>query len=74
MESSCVRHNLIPGTSRLFLDYLYNFDRVARFYGSGWDAEQLTETARAIRFPAERRKQLVAALRAAIGDPTQVPA
>jgi bacillithiol biosynthesis cysteine-adding enzyme BshC len=68
MESSCVRHNLIPGTSRLFLDYVYNFDRVERFYGSGWDAEQLTETAGAIRFPAERRKQLVAALREQNGD------
>src|SRR5690349_20107826 len=68
MESSCVRHNLIPGTSQLFLDYLYNLDRVARFYGSGWDAEQFNETARALRFPEERRKQLVAALRGQNGD------
>jgi len=59
MESSCVRHNLIPGTSRLFLDYLYNFDRVERFYSAGWEAEQVAETARALRFPEERRKQLV---------------
>jgi bacillithiol synthase len=63
MEPSCVRHNSIPGTSRLFLDYLYNFDRVGGFYGrDGWDAEHVAETAKAIQFPAERRRQLVAAL------------
>jgi bacillithiol synthase len=69
MEPSCVRHNSIPGTSRLFLDYLYNFDRVASFYGrDGWDGEHVAETARAIQFPVERRRQLVAALRAQNND------
>jgi len=69
MESSCVRHNLIPGTSKLFLDYLYHFDRVSRFYaGDGWDAEQVVDAARAVQFPAERRRQLVAALLEQNGD------
>lgn len=69
MESSCVRHNLIPGTSKLFLDYLYHFDRVSSFYaGHGWDAEQVVEAARAVQFPAERRRKLVAALREQNGD------
>lgn len=26
----------LPGVSRLFLDYLYAFPRVATFYGSSW--------------------------------------
>jgi len=69
MEPSCVRHNFIPGTSRLFLDYLYNFDRVAGFYSSeGWDAEHVAGTAKTIQFPDKRRKELVAALRAQNSD------
>jgi bacillithiol biosynthesis cysteine-adding enzyme BshC len=69
MEPTCVRHNTIPGTSRLFLDYLYNFDRVDRFYGGeGWDAEHVLGAARGVRYPKERRKQLVAALREQNGD------
>lgn len=71
MEPSCVRHNHIPGTSRLFLDYLYNFDRVSRFYGTeDWDAEHVVGAAKAINFPVERRQQLVAALRAQNSDST----
>src|SRR5690242_6060388 len=69
MESSCVRHKLIPGTSKLFIDYLYHSDRVSRFYaGGGWDAEQVVDAARAMQFPAERRRKLVAALREQNGD------
>ena len=69
MEPSCVRHSLIPGTSKLFLDYLYNFDRVDRFYGNnGWDVDQIADSAAKIDFPSERRKELVAALREQNGD------
>ena len=69
MEPTCVRHNSIPGTSRLFLDYLYHFDRVCCFYGSeGWDAECVVGAARGVRYPKDRRKQLVAALREQNGD------
>jgi bacillithiol biosynthesis cysteine-adding enzyme BshC len=64
MEPSCVRHNAIPGTSRLFLDYLYNFDRVRRFYGQeSWDPEHIAAAACQVDFPDARRRQLVAALR-----------
>src|SRR6476661_3188753 len=69
MEPSCVRHNSIPGTSRLFLDYLYNFDRVGKFYHhDGWDAEHVVGAAKAIQFPAERRKRLIEALAAQNSD------
>src|ERR1700744_262559 len=69
MEPSCVRQNLIPGTSQFYTDYLYEFDRVGRFFPySSWDSEQVVETARQIQYPAERRARLVAALREQKGD------
>jgi bacillithiol biosynthesis cysteine-adding enzyme BshC len=69
MEPTCVRQNLIPGTSQLFSDYLYQFNRVARFFPySSWDSEQVLETARQVQYPTERRARLVAALREQNGD------
>jgi bacillithiol biosynthesis cysteine-adding enzyme BshC len=32
MDPACLRHTEIPGTSKLFADLSYHFDRVARFY------------------------------------------
>ena len=32
MRSVCLPHTSLPGTSALFADYLYHFDRVQRFY------------------------------------------
>lgn len=64
MESSCVRHNLIPGSSKLFTDYLYHFDRVDGFYPAHFqDGEALSRSAQAVDFPEKRREALVAALR-----------
>ena len=63
MEPSCVRQDLIPGTSRLYADYLYHFNQVSAFYPGGLpDAESVISAARALDFPASRRAQLVAAL------------
>jgi bacillithiol biosynthesis cysteine-adding enzyme BshC len=71
MEPSCVRHNLIPGTNRLFSDYLYNFERVSRFYGPHFLAPgSLIDNANSLRFPDTRREQLVAALREQGNDRT----
>lgn len=64
MEAACVRHTDLPHTSRLFSDFLYQFDRVARFYdGSPFDRESYRRAAARIDFPGERRAALVAALR-----------
>jgi bacillithiol biosynthesis cysteine-adding enzyme BshC len=64
MEPSCVRQNLIPGTSKLFSDFLYNFDRVARFYpASPFDFEAIRSVAAALNYPESRRHALVSALR-----------
>src|SRR5690348_10789048 len=64
MESACLRHTEIPGTSTLFSDFQYRFDRVAQYY-SGWpgDPASYDRAAAAIDYPDERRAALVEALR-----------
>lgn len=64
MNPSCLKQTLIPGTSKLFADYLYNFDQVSRYYD--WDPfchDSFARAAAQIEFPAERRRALVEALR-----------
>ena len=64
MEPSCVHQTSIPGTSKLYGDYLYCYERVSGFYPRHFsDLEGLTQAARALEFPDERRAQIVAALR-----------
>src|SRR5438309_289359 len=69
MESSCVHQTLIPGTTKLFADYLYNFDQVKNFYPAHFtDIEELAASAKRVDFPEERRALLIAALREQNGD------
>jgi bacillithiol biosynthesis cysteine-adding enzyme BshC len=69
MECSCVHQTLIPGTTKLFADYLYNFDRVKSFYPAHFThTEELAAAAKRVDFPDERRALLVAALREQNGD------
>jgi len=64
MEQHCIRHTELPGTSRLFGDLLYHFDRVERFYPHNpYDPESYVKAAQQIVYPADRRTALVAALR-----------
>lgn len=64
MESHCIPQTRLPGTSRLFADYVTHYDRLARFYAHDpFDPESLTRAAAAIDFPAGRRAAIVAALR-----------
>lgn len=68
-ESACLRHTDIPHTSKLFLDFQYHFDRVARFYnGQPNDPSTFARAASEVRYPDQRRAELVAALRARNGD------
>lgn len=63
MGSACIRHTELPQTSRLFSDFLYRFDRVARFYEhSPYEPESYREAAAQISYPAERRSALVEVL------------
>lgn len=64
MEPSCVRQTLIPGTSQLYGDYLYNFERVQQFYSEHFsNFDCLVESARSLSFPESRRAAIVSALR-----------
>ena len=68
MESACIRHTDLPGTSRLFADFSYHFDRVARFYGHDPHSPgRFVQAAREIEYPVNRRAALVAALEAQNG-------
>src|SRR5215471_9383885 len=68
MEPSCIRHTELPGTSRLFADFSYHFERVARFYRHNpHDPEAFAAAAREIDFPDNRRAALVEALKAQNG-------
>jgi bacillithiol biosynthesis cysteine-adding enzyme BshC len=69
MQPSCIRQNLIPGTSKFFSDYLYHFDKLSGLFPyASWDAQAVVESAKQVRFPAERRAKIVAALREQNGD------
>lgn len=58
-----IRQDQLPERSRLFRDFLYEFDHVAAFFPVEWrNKESLIATAERLRFPVERRAQLVAAL------------
>ena len=68
METACLRHTEIPHTSRLFSDFQYHFDRVARFYvHRPADPNAYATAAKELDYPAERRAALVQALRARNG-------
>lgn len=63
MEAACIRHTDLPGTSRLFADFSYHFDRVARFYRHDpHNPASFDAVAREIEYPDARRAALVGAL------------
>ncbi len=62
MESSCVRQTDIPGTSRLFTDLIYQFDRVSDLYPHRPNDGEALAAAAQFDFPADRRAALVRAL------------
>ena len=69
MEPACIRHTDLPGTSKLFADYSYHFDRVARFYRyDPYDSSSLGSAAREVDYPDRRRAAIAAALKAQNGD------
>jgi bacillithiol synthase len=69
MESSCIRQTSLPGTTKLFADYLYHFDRVQEFYGHNFsDPQALTAAATSIQFPESRRRAIINALREQNGN------
>jgi bacillithiol biosynthesis cysteine-adding enzyme BshC len=65
MESFCLRQTELPGTTKLFADLLYHYDRVRQFYpnppASFDSCLALSQTVTA-GFPIDRRAALVRAL------------
>ncbi|MEZ5365889.1 MAG: bacillithiol biosynthesis cysteine-adding enzyme BshC [Bryobacterales bacterium] len=64
MKFACIPHTQIPGSSRIFLDLLYHYDRVQDLYPHPPTLEGIERSANQIDYPDERRAQVVAALRA----------
>lgn len=62
MECSCVRHTDVPGTSKLFADLIYHFDRVSDLYSHRPNDIHELEAAARFDFPDDRRAALVEAL------------
>jgi bacillithiol biosynthesis cysteine-adding enzyme BshC len=65
MDPACLRHTEIPGTSKLFADLSYHFDRVARFYRHNPHLrESYAAAAREIQYPDDRRVAVARVLEA----------
>src|SRR6266852_988158 len=63
MEPACIRHTDIPGTSRLFADFTYHCERVARFYRHDpHNLASLGIAAGEVNYPDDRRAAMVQAL------------
>ncbi|MEQ1884714.1 MAG: bacillithiol biosynthesis cysteine-adding enzyme BshC [Bryobacteraceae bacterium] len=68
-QPACIRHTELPGTSRLFADFTYHFQHVAKFYRHNpHDPASYGRAAAEIQYPGDRRAALVDALRAQNGD------
>jgi bacillithiol synthase len=62
MECSCVRHTDVPGTTRLFADLIYHFDRVKDLYPYRPNDIEALRSAAQFDFPDDRRAALIRAL------------
>lgn len=68
-QPACIRNTDLPGTSRLFADFTYNFQQVAKFFEHNpQDPASFARAASAIEYPDSRRAALVAALTAQNGE------
>ncbi len=69
MITQCIPHPRLPGTSALFSDYLYYFERLKDFYRHDPnDPQSIRQAAAQADIPLERRLAVVAALRHINGD------
>lgn len=64
MDCRCISHAQIPHTSKLFLDFLYNYPSVSQFYPyPPFEKDSFTKAAKSLRYSAEQRREVVAVLR-----------
>ena len=64
MDCRALPSHRLPHQSKLFLDYLDNFSRVASFYPHPPEMDAVRHVASELKFPDERRKEVVDILRA----------
>ncbi len=63
MNGACLRHDEIPGSSRLFVDLVYDFAKVKAFYRHDpSDPESIGRAVAKIEYPAARRAAVADAL------------
>ncbi|MGH9592047.1 MAG: bacillithiol biosynthesis protein BshC, partial [Bryobacteraceae bacterium] len=63
MEPACLRHTDLPGTSKLFADFSYHYDRVANFYRHDpHDPASFAAAASEVQYPHDRRAAMARAL------------
>lgn len=63
MKSDCLAFTVIPHTTSLFRDYLYNFSQVRKFFAADpRDPEALRAYATGLRFDEQRRQQVAGIL------------
>jgi len=58
VKTECMPFTAIPHNSRLFLDFLFQYDKVASFYQHRPHSQAVLEHARTLQFPAERRAKV----------------
>lgn len=58
MKTECMPFTAIPHSSRLFLDFLFQYDKVEKFYGHRPHSQAVLEHARTLEFPADRRARV----------------
>src|ERR1019366_9275284 len=64
MDCQTIPHTQLPNPSRLFTDYLYDFERVSEFYAHRPFAEEsYRNAAQAIQYGPELRRRVVEVLR-----------
>ena len=63
MKPTCIRHTEIPSSTRLFTDFLYDFERVRPYYGRPPDLDEFASAAEEITLDPEHRRALVKSLR-----------
>ncbi len=63
MKVARIPHTALPGTTPLFTDLLYNYERAAKFYPHRPSLDSVETAIRGMAYPDERRARVVAALR-----------
>jgi bacillithiol synthase len=62
LKIECMPFTAIPHNSKLFLDFLFQFEKVKQFYGHRPHSQAVLDHARELQFPAERRARVASVL------------